>query len=207
MSSMSDLAIRYDEIKATRPTIGQLKAVIKTTTDLDELYVLESIMQELVDEQPANMGTDHLANGWTIIGVAGDKRPIGSWRVGGWNRISPTSSHKKVSSKSAGVGIVTGPSGLVIIDLDTPQAMSEWVERFGAITTRTAHTPRGLHIYYTSPDASNLKPRTNVLPNIDVRAGESYVVAPGSTLDGGTYAWGNDNPIEALPAEVLRLIR
>ena len=207
MSSMSNLALRYAEIKATRPPVAQLKATIKTTTDLDELYVLESIMQELADEQPANMGADHLANGWTIIGVGGDKRPVGSWRVGGWNRISPTSSRKKVSSKSAGVGIITGPSGLVIIDLDTPQAMTEWIERFGAITTRTAHTPRGLHIYYTSPDASNLKPRTNVLPNIDVRAGESYVVAPGSTLDGGTYAWGNDNPIEALPAEVLRLIR
>ena len=164
-------------------------------------------MQELADEAAVDMGADHLANGWTIIGVGGDKRPVGSWRVGGWNRISPTSSRKKVSSKSAGIAIVTGPSGLVIIDLDTPEAMSEWVERFGAITTRTAHTPRGLHIYYTSPDASNLKPRTNVLPNIDVRAGESYVVAPGSTLDGGTYAWGNDNPIEDLPADGLRLIR
>jgi len=207
MSSMNNLATRYDEITATRNTLGQLKAIIKTTTDLDELYVLESVMQDIADEQPVDMGAEYLANGWTIIGVGGDKRPVGSWRVGGWNRISPTSSRKKVSSKSAGVGIVTGPSGLVIIDLDTPEAMTEWVDRFGAITTRTAHTPRGLHIYYTSPEASNLKPRTNVLPNVDVRAGESYVVAPGSTLDGGAYKWGNDNPIEDLPADVLRLIR
>jgi hypothetical protein len=114
-----------------------------------------------------------------------------------------------------GIGIATGPSGLVVIDLDTPKTTG--TDQPGAVAlldlAATAHSPiprtftvatasGGRHLYYTAPTGSALGNTAGRLgTNIDTRAAGGYVVAPPTRLaDGGRYTVTNpDTPVE-LPA-------
>jgi hypothetical protein len=154
---------------------------------------------------PATLQTiaeTYVDDGYTVLGVASDKRPIGPWGITGDNRFDANNRDVLALGDATGVGIVAGPSGLFIIDLDSDAAVSTWVDRFGEITTRAAKTPRGMHLYYSAPPGKH-KPQQGIMPGVDVRAGESYVVAPGSVTSGGSYSWANDLPIIELPADIF----
>lgn len=127
------------------------------------------------------------------------------------------------------VGIACGPSGLVVIDLDTPkpgeQPPAEWAmpgvndgadvlavlcERHGQpfpFDTFTVTTRRGgMHLYFTAPPGTALRNtsgryRTGVGWLIDTRAHGGYVVAPGSFVDlpDGTGPYTVINPAAAAP--------
>ena len=83
---------------------------------------------------------------WTIVLVGQDKRPLGEWGVGGRNRYDYRNSENIYATTSPGIGVITGPSGLVIIDLDNDEAIKSWAREFGIPTTLTARTPRGRHL-------------------------------------------------------------
>ena len=142
---------------------------------------------------------------WTIVLVGQDKRPLGEWGVGGRNRYDYRNSENIYATTSPGIGVITGPSGLVIIDLDNKEAIKAWAQEFGIPTTLTARTPRGRHLYYNAPAGTYIPPGTSILPGVDVRGGESYAVLPPSTLH-GAYQWANNNPIEDLPQNVTDLL-
>lgn len=126
-----------------------------------------------------------------------------------------------------GAGIATGPSGLVVIDLDTPKTGQdipplEWqlpgvrsgadvlavlCERAGQpypCDTYTVTTGRGgTHLYFTAPPGRQLR---NTQGNrgglgwlVDTRAHGGYVVAAGSTVHGRPYTVANDAPPAPLP--------
>ncbi|WP_406355742.1 bifunctional DNA primase/polymerase [Streptomyces sp. NBC_01635] len=101
------------------------------------------------------------------------------------------------------VGIATGPSGLVVVDLDTPEhkgssdapdgtaTFAALCERAGhpvPTTYRTRTASGGTHLYFTAPDGVRL-PNTagTVAASVDTRAWGGYVVAAGSTLPTGPY--------------------
>jgi hypothetical protein len=142
---------------------------------------------------------------WTIVAVGRDKRPLGEWGVGGRNRYDYRNAEDVLLIDAPGIGVITGPSRLVIIDLDNEDAIRAWHDKFGTPTTRIARTPRGRHLYYEAPQNLYVGPGTEILPGVDVRGGESYAVLPPSTLH-GEYAWANDQPIRELPEDVLELI-
>ena len=146
------------------------------------------------------------AQNWTILGVGLNKRPIGEWGPGSPNRYDYTNSERIYQLGNVpGIAVVTGPSGLVIIDLDNDAAIHAWAERFGTPLTRIVKTPRGRHLYFQAPPGLHIPPGTEIMPGVDVRGAESYAILPPSILH-GPYTWANTNPILPLPDDVTRLV-
>jgi DNA polymerase-1 len=141
-------------------------------------------------------------------------------RFGGWQH------------GACNVGIATGPSGLVVIDLDVPKpgqtpppewarpgigegadVLADLCERHGQPfpfgITFTVRTPRGgWHLYFTAPPGVEIR-NTNGEHGrglgwlIDVRAGGGYVVAPGCPIDLDDGAEGVYTVIDNSPPAVL----
>jgi len=145
-------------------------------------------------------------NNWTILGVGLNKRPIGEWGPGAPNRYDYSNSERIYQLGNVpGIAVVTGPSGLVIIDLDNDAAIRSWADRFGLPMTRIAKTPRGRHLYFQAPLGLHIPPGTEIMPGVDVRGAESYAILPPSVL-AAAYTWHNDNPILPLPDDVIELV-
>jgi hypothetical protein len=91
-------------------------------------------------------------------------------------------------SKPRNVGIVCGPSGLAVIDVDSAggERMLDHVMNGNAPERcPQALTRRGRHLYIAGADIQAAK-----LFGIDVKAGNGFVVAPPSVrVDGGRYRW------------------
>ncbi|MFD6095051.1 bifunctional DNA primase/polymerase [Nocardiopsis flavescens] len=136
---------------------------------------------------------------------------------------------------NANYGIATGPSGLVVVDLDTPKdgqtppqgwalpgvvdgadVLAVVAERAGQplpLDTFTVRTRRGgLHLYFTHPEGERL---TNTSGDkgsglgwlIDTRAHGGYVVGPGSRVGASAYAPLNRDPAAPLPAWLATLLK
>lgn len=145
-------------------------------------------------------------NNWTIVGVGINKRPVGEWGPGAANRYDYSNLERVFNLGNApGIGIVTGPSGIVIIDLDNDAAIRAWAERFGVPMTRIVKTPRGRHLYFQAPAGLHIPPGTEIMPGVDVRGAESYAILPPSIL-ADAYTWHNENPILPLPEAVIQLL-
>ncbi|MFJ2764873.1 bifunctional DNA primase/polymerase [Streptomyces prasinus] len=101
------------------------------------------------------------------------------------------------------VGIATGPSGLVVVDLDTPEHKGSsdapcGAATFAALCERAGHpvpdtyrartASGGQHLYFTAPDGVRLANTAGtVAASVDTRAWGGYVVAAGSTTPAGGY--------------------
>jgi hypothetical protein len=161
------------------------------------------------------------ARGWHVFPVTpGAKKPpaIDRWetrastdagRITDWWRNTPYS-----------IGIATGPSGLLVIDLDTTKHGETVPERWatqgitsgvgvlralarhhrGAVTaTYAVSTPTGgWHLYYTTPPGTALRNTQAVIGwKIDTRAHGGYVIAPGNPIPPDGYTLYDDrDPIE-----------
>jgi hypothetical protein len=133
------------------------------------------------------------------------------WTAHGWN-----------------VGLATGPSGLLVVDLDLPKpddpprpevwdlpGINDGWDVFAAVCeqagqplpwdTFTVHTPSGgTHLYFTAPPGVQLRNtgghRGRGLGwKVDTRAWGGYVVAAGSVVDGNAYTVVNDREPQPLP--------
>jgi hypothetical protein len=167
----------------------------------------------------------HLAaRGWHVFPITpGAKKPpvIDRWetrastdpdQITRWWRQVPFS-----------IGIATGPSGLVVVDLDTPKPGETAPDRWAALgigsgagvlralarqhdTTVTptfaVTTPSGgWHLYYTAPTGAQLRNTQDALGwKIDTRAQGGYVVAPGSPVAPGGYELIDDREPAELPS-------
>ncbi|MFI8828592.1 bifunctional DNA primase/polymerase [Streptomyces sp. NPDC053431] len=101
------------------------------------------------------------------------------------------------------IGIATGPSGLLVVDLDTLKPTDEegtpdGVTSFEALceragkavpTTYRVRTARGgMHLYFTQPEGARLGCTAGRLgKHVDTRGWGGYVVAPGSHTHDGAY--------------------
>ncbi|TQJ54684.1 bifunctional DNA primase/polymerase [Streptomyces sp. SLBN-115] len=174
---------------------------------------------------------DAAERGWAVLPLRpGDKRPalhgedvcpaIGDCAGGHrkWEEratIDPDRIRRAWGELPFNVGIATGPSGLVVVDLDMPKRKSSTdtpsgVTTFAALceragqavpTTRTVRTASGgVHLYFTAPAGVRLGNTAGRLgKRIDTRAWGGYVVAPGSISRAGAYAVVNDMPPALLP--------
>lgn len=93
------------------------------------------------------------------------------------------------------VAIATGPSNLVVIDID-PNGLLEWGEKLRADPALQAavnaspivNTPRdGLHIYMAGDGPTSA---SKIAPGIDTRGAGGYVLAPPSYVNDGKSAGG-----------------
>lgn len=147
---------------------------------------------------------DHAARGWHVFPlVPGTKRPA----VAGWPDRATTDPDRIETAWSHGaygIGIATGPSGLVVVDLDHKPGL-DGLTAWSTLTagqpvpaTWTARTPTGgRHLYFVRPATAHggrpalgeLRNTQSLLaPGIDTRALGGYVVAPPTTLPAGRYA-------------------
>ncbi len=116
------------------------------------------------------------------------KRPLGSLVPKGLNQASrddETILEWWRAEPRANVGLRC--DGLIVIDVDPRHGGSENAlrERGDLPDTLTSQTGGGgVHLIYSG----STRPRTNVIPGIDVRSDASYIVAPPSTTT-GAYRW------------------
>jgi hypothetical protein len=102
----------------------------------------------------------------------------------------------------ANIGIACGPSDLVVVDLDSEDAVAVWrglQAKHGKAPALTSRTPRGWHCYYRAPRDHELRNTCGrIAPGIDTRAAGGYVVSPPSRIDahdgkpGGLYKWSRN---------------
>ncbi|MFJ6726033.1 bifunctional DNA primase/polymerase [Streptomyces sp. NPDC091281] len=134
------------------------------------------------------------------------------------DRIRATWSHGAFN-----VGIATGPSGLLVVDLDVPKDKSSTdapsgAATFAALCERTGHAvpttyrtrtaSGGSHLYFTAPTGTRLGNTAGTLaPLVDTRAWGGYVVAAGSTTPTGPYTVLSDAPAAPLPSWLLALLQ
>ncbi|WP_251060569.1 bifunctional DNA primase/polymerase [Streptomyces sp. ISL-100] len=150
-----------------------------------------------------------------------DKRPV----VSAWEQratIDAARIRRCWEAGPFGVGIATGPSGLVVVDLDTAKGDPTPVpgilggedvlavlyeahgDRFPFGTTPIARTGSGgLHIYHRAPEREVRNSASKVGWKVDVRAAGGYVVAPPSTAAGKPYTWLT-SPADAEPVPLPR---
>ncbi|MFF2651693.1 bifunctional DNA primase/polymerase [Streptomyces sp. NPDC058045] len=165
------------------------------------------------------------ARGWHVFPlVPGTKRPA----IRAWEQRATTDAdriRRCWSTAPYNYGIATGPSGLLVVDLDVPKpngtppedatdgagALALLAEEHGApypSDTYTVRTPSGgTHLYFTAPADTRLRNTAGTLGSkIDTRAHGGYIVGPGSTVHGTTYTVTHDVPPAPLPAWLLQLL-
>ncbi|MGH3326788.1 MAG: bifunctional DNA primase/polymerase [Streptomycetales bacterium] len=185
---------------------------------------------------------DYAARGWHVFPLRpGEKRPAfpdhdaghctradPRCRQGhlGWEPRATTDPHRIRAAWTTApfnIGIATGPSRLVVVDLDTPkpdqQPPEQWridglvdgrdtfalvCERAGQpmpVNTYTVTTGRGgTHLYFTHPDGAQLRNTTRTLGwLIDTRAHGGYVVAPPSIVNHRPYTLAHNADPAPLP--------
>ncbi|MER5410734.1 bifunctional DNA primase/polymerase [Streptomyces sp. NPDC002769] len=121
------------------------------------------------------------------------------------------------------VGIATGPSGLLVVDLDVPKDNSngdapDGATTFGALCERTGHTipdtyrtrtvSGGSHLYFTAPAGARLTNTAGTIaPLVDTRAWGGYVVAAGSITPAGLYEALSGSLMAPVPSWLLSIVR
>ncbi|MEV5437215.1 bifunctional DNA primase/polymerase [Streptomyces sp. NPDC052682] len=140
-----------------------------------------------------------------------------------WEQRATTDPDRIHAAWGAGpfnVGIATGPSHLLVVDLDVPkddkgssdapggaESFLALCERAGQPwpTTYTVRTPSGgMHLYFTVPPEIRLHcTARTVAPNVDTRAWGGNIVAAGSTTPQGVYEAVNRGPVLELPTWLL----
>lgn len=146
-----------------------------------------------------------------------------------WEQRATTDPDRIRAAWGAGafnVGIATGPSGLVVVDLDMPKdkdgkgssdapngatTFLALCERAGQSwpTTYTVRTPSGgMHLYFQAPPGTVLHNTAGtVAPLVDTRAWGGNVVAAGSITPQGAYEVADAAPVADLPAWLLHTLR
>lgn len=156
---------------------------------------------DTLDPLAAALG--YIARGWHVFPLQG-KRPA---TPHGWKDAStdPRQVAAWWAGTDANVGIATGDSGLIVVDLDTPDAVAWWDER-DQTPTATVATGKGEHRYYRGVGRSTAG---TLAPGVDTRGLGGYVVAPPSLHPRGSrYAW--KDPAQGLaeaPAWLLQALR
>ncbi|MFJ9748056.1 bifunctional DNA primase/polymerase [Streptomyces chartreusis] len=124
------------------------------------------------------------------------------------------------------VGIATGPSGLVVVDLDKPKAENskgssdapDGAATFRALCERAGHAvpdtyrvrtaSGGEHLYFTAPDGVLLTNTARTVGElVDTRAWGGYVVAPGSITPAGIYEALCGSVAASLPAWLQSILQ
>ncbi|MGP3753369.1 bifunctional DNA primase/polymerase [Streptomyces sp. IBSNAI001] len=134
----------------------------------------------------------------------------------------PDRIHQAWADRPYNIGIATGPSGLVVVDLDMPKRNSSTgtpggVTTFGALceragqavptTYRTRTASGGHHLYFTAPPGMRLANSAGRLGKlIDTRAHGGYVVAAGSFTATGRYTVTDPTPLAPLPEWLYALL-
>lgn len=103
---------------------------------------------------------------------------------------------------SAGIGIVTGASNLVVFDLDTDELPDEldWLETGLIHHTRPGHSKRGHYVFATTQTFISGDIKAGGQTVGEIRSGNTiFVVEPTPHSKGGQYRWTKTGKVPPLP--------
>ncbi len=96
-------------------------------------------------------------------------------------------------------------TGLLIVDIDVKKGRAgpaSWEALGGGPETLTVRTPSGgLHLYYWGADVALSAGALG--EGLDIRSHNSYVIAPGSVIDGVPYEVVHDVPMQRAPQHIV----
>jgi hypothetical protein len=154
-----------------------------------------------------------LTRGWSVITLIGGsdvdigKRPAVPWQR--YQKQRPTFDEVQQwfeRDLCSAYGVVCGKvSRLIVIDLDTPQAVDQFNQAFPELThTFTVQSGiRGTpHLYFQV----DFPVKTCKLKGGDLKGEGSYVVGPGSSIAGQTWQIVRDEPVRPLSKDELKAI-
>lgn len=137
----------------------------------------------------------------------------GQWTQERWSSTSDPSVIEKIwaAHPDSGYGIDTGASGLLVLDLDSEDAMN-WLAvqegRRGEIVTYQVNTGRGMHVYLRAPEVAVKSTVGALHKGVDTRAYGGMVIGPGNThKTGRKYEVDNDVPIAPCPTWLVEMLR
>ena len=121
------------------------------------------------------------------------------------------------------IGIATGPSGLLVVDIDKKhgglETLKEWEKEGGPLEGWREKTfwvksgGGGFHIYYRHPGKRFQVKNGEIAKGVEIRVGESCIIAPPSLHPetGEYYNWGrfdkNLNSLSMIPAALWPIIK
>ncbi|WP_419996357.1 bifunctional DNA primase/polymerase [Streptomyces boninensis] len=179
---------------------------------------------------------DAASRGWHVFPlIPGEKRPA----VRDWSERATTDQERVRrcwTHAPYNVGIATGPSRLVVIDLDMPKSADEvppakWAEPgvtsgadvlavlcekhgqpFPDDTYTVSTWSGGTHLYFEAPESEPLRNTTGDSANglgwkVDTRGAGGLIVAAGSVFGGRPYETVREAPVAALPEWLAELLR
>ena len=159
-----------------------------------------------------------LTHGWSVIPLIGGsdagigKRPAVPWQV--YQKQCPTFDQVQQwfdYGSSSAYGIICGKvSNLIVIDLDTTEAVDQFTRAFPDLA-RTFTVQSGFrgtpHLYFHV----DFPVKTCKLRGGDLKGEGSYVVGPGSSIAGQSWRVVRDDPVRSLSEgelkAVLRLLK
>ncbi|ATW50579.1 DNA primase [Streptomyces peucetius subsp. caesius ATCC 27952] len=193
-------------------------------------------MPQLDGSAQLTAALDAASRGWHVFPlIPGAKRPaVRDWETRATTdpeRITRCWTHAPYN-----VGIATGPSGLVVVDLDTPKEPddtppAEWTahgvtdgadvlallcerhsEPFPAYTYTVRTWSGGTHLYFAAPAGESLRNTAGDSARglgwkVDTRAVGGLVVGAGSTFAGVPYLVAHNAPPAPLPGWLAELLR
>ncbi len=190
----------------------------------------EHLMRAALDAAGRGWHVFPLRPGSKVPALHGEKTCTGTSPCAGghrkWEQRATTDPDRIRSAWSRApfnVGIATGPSGLVVVDLDTPEhkgssdapdgaatfaALCERAGHAAPATYRTRTASGGTHLYFTAPHGVRL-PNTagTVADAVDTRAWGGYVVAAGSITPAGRYEALSAPVAAPLPAWLFAILQ
>ncbi|MEV5779897.1 bifunctional DNA primase/polymerase [Streptomyces sp. NPDC052287] len=179
---------------------------------------------------------DAASRDWRVFPlIPGDKRPA----VSDWETRATTDPDRITQAWTAGafnVGIATGPSGLIVIDLDKPKHPGDtppaaWAQHgvtdgadvlavlctghsqpFPGDTYTVRTWSGGTHLYFLAPEGEPLRNTAGDSARglgwkVDTRARGGLVVGAGSTVAGHPYKVTHPRPVAPLPGWLADLLR
>ncbi|MFJ7968561.1 bifunctional DNA primase/polymerase [Streptomyces sp. NPDC096324] len=179
---------------------------------------------------------DAASRDWRVFPlIRGDKRPaISDWETRA--TTDPDRITRAWSVAAFNVGIATGPSGLIVIDLDKPKHPDDtppatWAEhgvtdgadvlavlcgRHGQPFPTDTYTVRtwsgGIHLYFLAPEGEPLRNTAGDSARglgwkVDTRAWGGLVVGAGSAFAGHPYEITHNATVAPLPGWLAELLR
>lgn len=173
---------------------------------------------------------DAVGRGWRVFPlVPGAKHPA----VRSWETRATADADRVRRCWAAGlynIGVATGPTGLVVVDLDVPKhaadrppagtsagvtdgtdSLAALAERHGQELPSRTYTVRtasgGKHLYFLAPNGIKLRNTAGALGwKIDTRAYGGYVVGVGSLVGRDAYTVVDDTEPAPLPEWLTRLL-
>lgn len=129
----------------------------------------------------------------------------------------PEKTERRWSNRFANynIGIATG-HGILVLDFDCkdgqPGLISlDMMDMMGLPRSMRATTVSGgMHVYLSVPDDIGISISAGGIPDypgLDIRCEGGYVVAPGSVVDGKTYAWTEQATLEPAPTWLIDILK